>query len=450
MKRKKGLLVLLVFAGIISACTALTEEKIPAKVAVWAKTYGETNDDRTIALTQTSDGGYVIAGYTLSFGAGMSDFWVIKLDSSGAVVWEKTYGGTNNESVSTIVQASDGGYIVAGYSASFCSSSFDIWLVKLDNSGTVAWQKTYGGTNADNAFSLVQTSGGGYVIAGYTKSFGTGKCDVLVMMLDSSGAVTWEKTYGGTNDDIAYSMAQTSDGGYIVAGCTKSFGAGGYDAWILKLDGSGITNWQKTCGGTSDDIFKSVVQTSDGGYVAAGYTKSFGAGLNDYWVVKLDSSGAVVWEKTYGGATNDYCSSMSQTSDGGYVAAGYSYSFGAGDVDAWILKLDGSGAVVWEKNYAGTNNDLIMSMIKTSDGGYAIAGYTKSFGGGMDDSWVLKLDGDGNLPGAGFMYTTSASVSNSAAAVGNTFAAMSNSAVTVGNTSVSGVNSSAIINVQHP
>jgi hypothetical protein len=207
------------------------------------------------------------------------------------------------------------------------------------------WAKTYGGGDFDGADSIQQTTDGGYIVAGKTGSFGAGDGDIWVLKLNASGDVVWQKTYGGGGWDEAFSIQQTTDGGYIVAGTTGSFGAGGDDGWVLKLNASGDVVWQKTYGGKEWDEASSIQQTTDGGYIVAGTTGSFGAGGYDFWVLKLNASGDVVWQKTYGGGDHDEATSIQQTSDGGYIVAGWTKSFGAGGSDFWVLKLDASGDV---------------------------------------------------------------------------------------------------------
>ena len=363
----------------------------------WERTYGGSDEDVAESIVATSDGGYAVAGYTKSKGAGSYDIWLLKLDSSGAVVWERTYGGSDWDDAKSIVATSDGGYAVAGYTESKGAGFEDIWLLKLDSSGAVVWERTYGVSNHDKAYSIVATSDGGYAVAGSTNSKGAGSKDIWLLKLDSSGAVLWERTYGVSNHDKAYSIVATSDGGYAVAGSTNSKGAGSVDIWLLKLDSSGDVVWERTYGGSAWDDAESIVATSDGGYAVAGYTYSKGAGGEDIWLLKLDSSGAVVWERTYGGSDSDVAYSIVATSDGGYAVAGYTKSKGAGSFDIWLLKLDSSGAVLWERTYGGSAWDEAYSIVATSDGGYAVAGYTESKGAGSFDIWLLKLDKEGKL-----------------------------------------------------
>jgi predicted secreted protein len=410
-----------------------------AQVASWSRTYGGTSDDEARAIVPTSDGGYVVAGITQSFGAGSRDVWVLKLDGSGNVQWQKTYGGPGADAAFDMARTSDGDYVVAGQTQSFGAGGNDVWVLKLDSSGNVQWQKTYGGTNEEWARAIVP-SDGGYVVAGAAGS--VGGQDAWVLKLDGSGNVVWQKIYGGAKFDWAGEVIRTSDGGYLVAGATQSFGAGGYDAWVLKLDGSGNVQWQKTYGGPRNDYAYALSLTLDGGYLVAGATESFGAGSYDVWVLKLDGSGDVVWQKTYGGGgTNwDVASAIVPTADGGYVVAGRTGSFGAGGDDVWVLKLDGSGNVQWEKTYGGPGDDAAFDMALTSDGGYAVTGRTLSFGAGQSDVWVLKLETDGTMRGcpSGFVRDSTASVSS-------TSVSPSNSSAVVQATSASPVASSAVI-----
>ncbi len=204
-------------------------------------------------------------------------------------------------------------------------------------------------------------------------------------------AVEWTKTFGGTNDDWADSVQQTSDGGYIVAGLTKSFSAGKSDAYLVKTDCDGNRLWQKTFGGNNDDCAYAVQQTSDGGYIIAGETTSFGAGLSDAYLVKTDSEDNLLWQKTFGGKDSDRAYFVQQTFDKGYVIAGMTDSFGAGKTDTYIIKTDSEGNLQWQKALGGVNNDWAHAVQQTSDGGYIIAGLTRSFGAGNYDVYLVKI-----------------------------------------------------------
>ncbi|MGR3177185.1 MAG: hypothetical protein ACUZ8E_03905 [Candidatus Anammoxibacter sp.] len=430
----KGTLSTLFFISIftftsLSACLLLAR----TSHAQWAATYGGVGGDEAEIIQQTSDGGYIVAGETRSFGAGGGDLWVLKLDSSGGVQWQKTYGGTNDDKPVFIQQTSDGGYIVVGETSSFGAGDGDFWVLKLDTGGNIQWQKAYGGGGGEEEPFLQQTSDGGYIVTGSTESFGAGGADFWVLKLDSGGDILWQKTYGGSNDDEATSIQQTSDGGYIVAGSTDSFGAGLSDIWVFKLDSNGNIQWQKTYGGTNHDEPFFLQQTSDDGYIVSGETRSFGAGGEDVWVLKLNSSGNVQWQKTYGGVGGEGGMTC-QATDGGYIVAGSTESFGAGNEDAWVLKLDSNGNVQWQKVYVGV--DEAENIQQTSDGGYIVTGSTESFGAGGADFWVLKLKSDGTIDSScDFIQDTTVSGIDSNATVTNTNATVSNTNVTPQNTS---------------
>jgi uncharacterized delta-60 repeat protein len=402
----RGLILALLSVSLVALFTQYTY----AQVVRFAKTYGRTGPDWARSVQQTSDGGYIVAGYTGSSGAGGYDFFLIKTNANGNIIWAKTYGGGSYDYAYSVQQTSDGGYIVAGYTYSFGAGEEDFFLIKTDANGNIIWVKTYGGGNYDWAYSVQQTSDGGYIVAGETQSFGAGSWDAFLIKTDASGDVQWAKTYGGTSSDYASSVQQTSDGGYIVAGYTWSFGAVNGDIFLIKTDANGNIQWAKTYGGTSYDIAYSVQQTSDGGYIVAGETQSFGAGNSDIFLIKTDANGNIQWAKTYGGTSSDYASSVQQTSDGGYIVAGRTYSFGAGSWDFFLVKTDASGDVQWAKTYGGTGNDRAFSVQQTSDGGYIVAGVTSSFGAGGWDIFLIKTDANGNIGSCSIVRNVSPTV----------------------------------------
>ncbi len=362
------------------------------------KTFGgSNNDDAAYSIQQTTDGGYIVAGYACSLGAFWKDAYVLKLNSDGSLAWQKTFGGSNNDDYDgaySIQQTIDGGYIVAGYTNSFGSGGYDVYILKLNSNGTLIWQKTFGGGLDDKAYSIQQTTDGGYIVAGYTNSFGSGGYDVYVLKLNSDGSLAWQKTFGGIIDDGAYSIQQTTDGGYIVAGYTCSFGAGNYpDVYVLKLNSDGSLAWQKTFGGNNYDDYDgaySIQQTIDGGYIVVGYMS------RGVCVLKLNSDGSLAWQKIFSGIS---LYSIQQTTDGGYIVAGMtsSYNLGSYSNNVYIVKLDSNGESVWQKTFGGSTDDRAYSVQQTTDGGYIVAGYTKSFGSGDYDVYILKLDSNGEL-----------------------------------------------------
>jgi len=358
----------------------------------WNKTYGGDSPDVAYSMQQTSDNGYVIAGYTSSLGAGGTDFWLVKTDSNGNAEWNKTYGGTLKDEAYAVQQTSDNGYILAGSTSSFGSGFSDFWLVKTDSNGEVTWNKTYGGPRWDVTYSVQQTDDGEYITAGSTNSFGSGSEDFWLIKTDQNGIMQWNKTYGGLYDDRAYSVQQTKEGGYVICGYSSSFGTGYEDFWLVKTDSNGNMIWNKTYGGENSEYAYFVQQTSDNGYILAGSTYSSGTEF-DMWLVKTDSSGNMQWNKTYGGSLDEEAYAVRQTSDGGYIITGFTDSF-SDNRDIWLIKTDSSGNVEWSQTYGGTREDEAYAVQQTSDGGYIIAGTTYSFGPSWDPNfWLIRLAG---------------------------------------------------------
>ncbi len=430
-------------------------------VLQWDKTIGGNDDDNIRFLQQTSDGGYILGGFSYSNTSGdktddskgSADYWVVKLDASGNKEWDKTIGGSSDDFLRSLQQTSDGGYILGGYSTSNTSGDKtedskgdqDYWVVKLDAGGNKVWDKTIGGNDYDALFSLQQTADGGYILGGYSLSNisddktedSKGYYDYWVVKLDAGGNKMWDKTIGGSDLDALLSLQQTTDGGYILGGYSNSPGSGDktedskgdQDYWVVKLDAGGSKVWDRTIGGSDFDGLFSLQQTADGGYILGGYSQSNisgdktedNKGNGDYWVVKLYDSGTKMWDKTIGGSNTDVLNSLQHTTDGGYILGGYSYSGISGDKtedskgaqDYWVVKLDAGGSKEWDKTMGGSSADVLYSLQQTGDGGYILGGYsysgisgdkTEANKGGMD-YWVIKLcfqktyyrdsDGDG-------------------------------------------------------
>jgi len=358
----------------------------------WARTYGGILNDGANSIQQTNDGGYIVAGYLGSTG---KDFWILKLSSSGRIEWQKAYGGNGPDMALSIQQTSDGGYIVAGYISPHTLAERDIWVLKLDFAGNIEWQRAYGGSSVDWATSIRQTSDGGYIVAGVTQSFGAGDYDYWILKLGTTGDIEWQRSYGDSGFDRPNMIRQTSDGGYIVAGYTTSYAS---DIWLLKLSSNGDIEWQRAYGDEGSEWTDSIQQTSDGGYIVAGYASFFDYDTGDIWVLKLSSNGDIEWQRVYRGNSSDGAHSVQQTSDGGYIVTGFTESFGAGRRDVWVLKLTSSGNIEWEQAYGDRYDDWAHFIQQTSDGGYIIAGKTNSLlnaGGG--DYLIIKLDSGGTI-----------------------------------------------------
>ena len=385
----------------------------------WQKSLGGSNDEVAMTIKQTSDGGYIVAGnsssnnYDVSGNHGSADYWVVKINDTGAIQWQKSLGGISSDQAYSIQQTSDGGYIVAGSTFSNDGNvtgfhgSVDYWIVKLNSSGVILWEKCLGGTGGEDAYSIQQTSDGGYIIAGQSNSNdgnvsgNHGGIDYWVVKLNDTGSIQWEKSLGGSGDDIAHVIRQTSDGGYIVAGVSNSTNGevtgnhGLGDCWVVKLNDTGAVQWQKSFGGSNEDEGWSVQQTSDGGYIVGSRSKSNNGDVSgnhggyDYWVVKINDTGAIQWQKSFGGSGDDYLMSIKQISNGGYIVAGWTFS-NNGDVsgnhgsvlpDYWIINLSSSGSIQWQNCLGGSGDDEASEIQQTSDGGYIVAGVSNSTDG---------------------------------------------------------------------
>ncbi|MDD5530239.1 MAG: T9SS type A sorting domain-containing protein [bacterium] len=359
----------------------------------WTRTFGDTAVEEGKSVQQTSDGGYIACGYTCSYGAGGKDAWLVKTDANGNKQWDKIFGIAQYDLGTSVRQTTDGGYIMCGTTSG--GSNGNIWLIKTDNSGNKQWDKTFGGSGDDFSFSVKQTSDGGYIITGETTSFGAGNFDVWLIKTNSLGDTMWTKVFGGTSWDIGHSVLQANDGGYIVCGGTGSFGAGDYDVWIIKTDANGNKQWDKTFGTIYSDGGASINKTTDGGYIICG-SASPASSTNDLWLIKIDSLGNEQWDKLFGGSDYDYGGSAQQTTDGGYIACGITRSFGVEDI--WLIKTNPTGDTLWTKVFGGSDYEYLGEIQQTSDGGYIVCGTTDSYGiNGAGDMWLIKIGAEASV-----------------------------------------------------
>lgn len=360
---------------------------------VWTKTYGSSGIDHGASIEQTIDGGYIIIGHK------EYDIWLIKTDSSGDTLWTKNLGGTVG---SDVKQTSDGGYIITGGKIGIWYDD-DVALIKTDSLGNVIWEKTFGTPPIDDpivdqGFSVQQTSDNGYVIVGmkglmWYPGFPP---DLWIIKTDSLGNQDWSKVYGnpfGVGWDYGNSVQVTSDNGFIIAAHTEATSISS-NVWLLKLNSSGDTLWTKSFGGADFDDGNSVQITADGGLIIAGSTKSFAAGEDDVWLIKTDENGDTLWTKTFGGVGGEEGYSVKQTNDGGFVISGYTDSYGAGEDDLWLIRTNENGHKLWTKTLGGINDESGSSVLQSADNGYVVTGYTKSFGAGESDVWLIKLEPD--------------------------------------------------------
>jgi hypothetical protein len=378
----KRLFLMFLLFGLAFAVPAFSQQR-------WERNYGGVRDDEGFSVQQTLDTGYIVAGATMSFGNYLQ-VYVVKTNAEGDTLWSRTYGGPGIEYGTSVQQTSDGGYIVAGYSDSLLNNG-QVYLIKTNASGDTIWTRTYGGTSYAVGQSVQQTSDGGYIVAGMSDSFGD-SMQVYLIKTNASGDTLWTKTYGGMYDDRGYSVQQTFDGGYIVAGTTLSL-VNGYKVYLIKTNSSGDTLWSKTYKGQYDAYGGSVQQTQDGGYIVSGYDYSNLNGFQVY-LIKTNATGDTLWTRTYGGTGVDEGRSVQQTLDGGYIVTGMTNSYG-NDYQVYLIKINGAGDTIWTRTYGGALYDEGCSIQQTSDGGYIIGGYSKSFGDG-NQVYLIKTDANGN------------------------------------------------------
>ena len=313
--------------------------------------------------------------------------------------WAKTIGGSGFDYAQLIQQTNDGGHIIRANTNSFGAGGADFWILKLDENGNISWQKTYGGEDNDNGRFIQQISNGAYILMGITSSFTSYERATWMLKLNNDGDVLWQRTYAAPGeDDCSYSFLRTTDGGYIISGPggTLDYPPYSHRAWVMKLDINGYVTWRKRYNGPQNDELFFIQQTQNGEYIAVGRTNSFGAGDDDIWVLKLDSNGDILWQKTYGGSAIDYPRSLIKTSDGEFLISATTQSFGTGENDLWLIKLNGDGIISWQKTYGGNDSDTGYCQ-QTADGRYIVVGYTFSDESWEYDIWVIEIDSTGSL-----------------------------------------------------
>lgn len=414
---------LFIIAGIIMAIPHVIKSQ-PA--IQWQKSIGGSGAEYANKIIQTSDGGYFVAGYSesndgdFSANKGNSDFAVARLNSSGSIIWQKLYGGSEDDEINDFVLTSDGGLVLVGSTNSYDgdvtgnhgSYSYDFWIVKIDTSGNIIWKYAYGGTNDDEANAVALNGDGSIIVMGSAYSDdgdlseNNGERDYWIIKLNSSGVLQWQKALGGSDTEEGYDIVPTQDGGYIGCGRSSSNDGdvtgnhGGADCWIVKLDASGNLEWQKSFGGTETEEANSILRNNDGSFTFLGYSCSNdgdvsgqhnpGSGNDDFWVVKINSTGTLIWQKCLGGNLTEQAEEIVPTSDGGYLLGGLATSTD-GDVtgihsglwspDYWVVKIDYTGVLKWQKCLGGSDQDEGLSITTTSDGGSAISGFSYSTDG---------------------------------------------------------------------
>ncbi len=440
-----------------------------AQSLAWHKTYGGYYDDRVSQTKQLKEGGYIIAGSSNSSSFGdvvdhigpfyswyTHDYWIVKITEQGSIVWAKSYGGSADDVARSIEQTADGGYIIAGSTSSNdidvtmhygADSTYDCWILKLDSSGKIQWKKTFGGSLDDEAIDIKQTKDKGYIFAGCSISNDSDvsghhnvskpNYDIWVVKLDSMGSLIWQKCYGGSSYEIPQSILLTSDSGFVILGYTFSTDGDvskyykNSDVWIIKIGNDGKLKWDKTFGGSQYEYATTIINTHDMGYLFVGSTGSTDFDLmghkvdtlsNDYWIVKIDSLGSIIWQKCYGGS-NDELAFDVKISDNGYIICGRTnsndgdISGNKGGYDYWVIKIDSLAKLEWQKCLGGTKDETASSIFNTKDKGYLVLGSTKSNDDDVSghhyyqfniednyDYWAVKLNQNVNIDIPNILY----------------------------------------------
>jgi hypothetical protein len=326
----------------------------------WTQTFGGAQDDYGYGVAMTAHGDCLAAGYLMMLGH--ADVALHGNTADGGQLWIQVIGGSLDDMAYSVARNSDGGFVVAGATYSFGPGVPNAYVLRIDSLGDTLWTRTYGGAGEDYAFSAQQTVDSGFIICGTTYSYGAGQSDIYLIKTDAAGDTQWTRTYGGAQPEHGHSVQQTADSGYIICGTTLSFGAGAADIWLIRTNANGDTLWTRTFGGDTADLGHSVAQTADRGFILCGQTASFGAGNYDAWLIKTDSIGDTLWTRTFGGGSDDVGYSVQPTTDGGYIIAGITKSLGAGGEDFYLIKTDAEGHVAVAEPGASLTHALALSL----------------------------------------------------------------------------------------
>lgn len=411
---------------------SLSHLSLKGQKLTWEHNYGSTGHDWPGTVRPTSDGGYILAGRVDSAGQdvsgplmGEADVWVAKLDSAGGIEWEQNYGGSDHDVPFDIREAKGQGYIVCAItyssdgdiSGNVMGIEEDIWLIRLDDSGQIIWENNFGGSECDQGHSVLETGDGNFVVTGVAESSDgdvsgnvSGSGDVWTLKVGPNGSLLWEENHSQSDYDAGFEIQKGHDNGYVVSGRASGPQGFDYQAYVLKLDSVGALEWDNVYGGSQYEALFSIKTLDDGGYITTGYSYSDDGdvsdnyGKSDIWVLGLDSTGNMEWERNYGGSNSESASSVHHDHNGGYIIGGKTRSDN-GDVtppqdsvDHWVLKLDSVGNILWEECYGGTLEDHGQDLRPCPDGGYIMSGQSMSDdqdvsgNHGITDIWILRLD----------------------------------------------------------
>ena len=387
------LLLITILISFLSQTTSTILEIETAESAIlqggdyWSQFIGVNSSyNQATASLLTSDGSLLVSGFARSFGAGGDDGWLVKLDQTGQILWQKTYGGSDEDDFNAPIETSDGNFIVIGKTSSFnANNNHDGWILKLNQNGTIIWQKTFGSPGRDAFSSIIEVNGSGYILSGSTDPDNDGNRNAWIVRLDAAGNLLWEKAFGSPNSDYSLGkIKSTSDGGFIIPG--RFNGIGG-DAWIIKLNSNGTIDWENKY--SSFSALSNIHELSNGNFIAGGTITSDPRSY-DLYMLKIDSNGQVIWQKSYGTDLFEVGASIQVINDNAYMVAGTNYNG-----DFWLLKLDGSGNIVWQKEYGDDDKfDVAGSLQRATNGDLYIVGYSNY--SQLGKTFIVKVDSNGD------------------------------------------------------
>lgn len=366
-----------------------SEVRVPTilkSTILWNQTYGGSDYDWGYRVIECSGGGFAIAG------SNNRNIWLIRTDRDGNHLWNQTYAKGYLGEAYALVECSTGGFLLCGVYDSGGPSQSDTILIRTNADGVELWNQTYGDTNYDVGYSVIETSSGGFAFCGSTEGYGAVFDDAWLVQTDSDGNHIWNRTYGGLGHDYAYMLVECSTGGFALVGSTRSFGVIATDMWLVRVDVDGIPLWNRTFGGVDWDEGFSLIELDDGGFALQGTTRD-GASNEDYWLVRTNATGQHLWNQTYGGLNQEWGVGIIEASDGGFILSGASESYGAGDWDAWIVHTDEYGNHLWNLTCGDTLFEECFWFIECSDGGFVFPGDTESYGAGYSDAWLFRISG---------------------------------------------------------
>ncbi len=381
----------LLFLLSIAIISCKKDPPIPdLKPSEFQKNYGGANDEFGKAVLEYTNGDLFVVASTNSLGAGQKDIYLIKTDAKGNTIWSKTFGGSGNDEPNEIIKTTDGNLLIIGTTNSYGAGGNDIYLIKIDTSGVLLWQKEYGGAGDEVGEDIVIASDGNYLMNGLTSSFGSGLRDIYLLKINPSGIVIWTKTYGGALDDGGISLCNADSGNIMLFCFTDNFGAVNRDCFVVKVNslGDSLNSW--LYGGSEYEQAVSIRPTTDGNFIICGHTASFGHIEHNVYALKISGNGTIFWENNYGGSFHDGAEHGEQSDDGGFIFAGRTSSFGNNYEQAYLVKTDAAGNMEWQKDYGGNADDAAYNIVETENS-YIIVGNTLSITNGNNDVFLVKI-----------------------------------------------------------